>query len=425
MLNLGSAAVPGLLAMHDFERNQRAVDAAFSLGDDPSDSLPPEQALALHQAHATLQAHTLRWLLGGPKPLLAQEAVERLHNKALETTAFSRALPSEQPSMGILQEALGKTALLSVRLGEGSAEVLAISGELMSAHQIKNPGAVTKQAEDLRAHLAAGRTAEALLAGNSLREILLDPPRETLAGKGRYLMLVDGPLAAISPQVFPESQEGLRYLADIRTITLAASCAQALLPQGAAPERYEPEFLGLSALDPEEVKGPDGSLISPEVVQISHRFDKDMRIVLQGSAAETGLFNEKAGDSRFIHLVPDGLGEKGSLDFGGQALTLQQVRALDLSAVSVVLSITMEPALASRWVQAFRASGVRSVVVRTWDVATATRSKFFFSAYEGLIQHGDPNRSFQQTRKSLMDDQALIGDEGPRWWGAYLSFGRP
>jgi hypothetical protein len=140
---------------------------------------------------------------------------------------------------------------------------------------------------------------------------------------------------------------------------------------------------------------------------------------------ESTLFNERAGESRFIHLVPDGIGDNGSMRFGEQSITLSQVRALDLSAVSVVVSITMEPALASRWVQAFRASGARSVVVRSWEVGTATRSKFFFSAYEGLIQHGDPNRSFQQTRKSLMDDQALLGDEGPRWWGAYLSFGRP
>ena len=214
-------------------------------------------------------------------------------------------------------------------------------------------------------------------------------------------------------------------MADIRTITLAASCAQALLPQGEAPERYNPEFLGLSAQNPEDLKGPDGSLISPEVVQVSHRFDKDMRVVLQDSQVETALFNERANESRFIHLVPDGIGENGSMRFGEQSITLSQVRALNLSAVSVVISITMEPPLASRWVQAFRASGARSVVVRSWEVGTATRSKFFFSAYEGLIQHGDPNRSFQQTRKSLMDDQALLGDEGPRWWGAYLSFGRP
>jgi hypothetical protein len=124
-------------------------------------------------------------------------------------------------------------------------------------------------------------------------------------------------------------------------------------------------------------------------------------------------------------MVPDSVGEKGSLSFGEQSQSLAQVRALDLSAVIVVLSTSMEPPLASRWVQAFRAAGVRSVVVRSWEVETASRSKFFFSAYEGFIQHGDPNRSFQQTRKSLMDDQALLGDEGPRWWGPYLTFGRP
>ncbi|MFT5587056.1 MAG: hypothetical protein ACI9VR_004661, partial [Cognaticolwellia sp.] len=305
------------------------------------------------------------------------------------------------------------------------AEVLAISGDLMSAHRIKDPAALTQQAKDLRTHLAAGRTAEALKSGNSLRVTLLDAPSETLAGKGRYLLLVDGVLAVISPQLFPESQEGLRYLADIRTIILAASSGQALLPQGAGPERYNPEFLGISAVDPQDVKAPDGSLISPEVVQISHRFDKDTRMVLQGDAVQIALFDQNAGASRFVHLVPDSVGEKGSLVFGEQRLGLAQVRALDLSAVSVVLSTTMEPDLASRWVQAFRACGVRSVVLRSWEVDTATRSKFFFSAYEGFIQHGDPIRSFQQTRKSLMDDQALLGDEGPRWWGPYLTFGQP
>jgi hypothetical protein len=53
LLELGSAAVPGLLALHDFERSQRAVDSAFALGDDPTDSLPPEQALALQIIIAT------------------------------------------------------------------------------------------------------------------------------------------------------------------------------------------------------------------------------------------------------------------------------------------------------------------------------------------------------------------------------------
>jgi hypothetical protein len=425
LLALGNAAVPGLLALHDFERDQRAVDAAFALGDDPSDSLSPKDALALHQAHATLQAHTLNWLLGGSKPTLAQETTDRLHNKALETSAFSRALPIAQPSMETLKEALGRTALLSVRVGDGSAEVLAMSGDLMSAHRINDPAKLTQQAKDLRTHLAAGRTAEAIDSGNSLRVTLLDAPSKTLAGKGRYLLLVDGVLAAISPQVFPESQEGLRYLADIRTITLAASAGQALLPQGAAPERYEPEFLGISAQDPKEIRDSDGNLLSTEVVQISHRFDKDMRIVLQGNAVTSADFDQNAGGSRFIHLVPESVGDKGNLFFGDQVLSLAQIRALDLSAVSVVLSTTLEPALASRWVQAFRACGVRSIVVRTWDVPAADRSKFFFSAYEGLIQHGDPNRSFQQTRKSLMDQQALLGEEGPRWWGPYLTFGRP
>lgn len=425
LVALGSAAVPGLLALHDFDRERRGMASAFALGDDPAASLSPEDALALHQAFATERAYTLRWLLGGPTPDAARETTQRLFDAAKETVGFARALPAPQPKLEELLEKAGKSAILSVRLDPKGGEVLAIAGELMSAHPIAKPGAVAADAASLQSLLAAGRTAEALQVGNRLREVLLDAPSETLAGKGRYLLLVDGPLAAISPKVFPESQEGLRYLADIRTITTAASAGQALLPQGKAPERYTPEFFGLSAMDPQDVRATDGSLIAPEVVQVAHRFDKDLRVLQQAEEIDTEAFGASAKSSRFLHLVPDGVGENASLRFGEQSLSLAQVRAVDLSAVSVILSIDLDPAVAARWVQTLRGAGAKSVVVRSWEVPTDTRSKFFFSAYEGLIQHGDPNRAFQQTRKSLSDDQALLGDDGPRWWGGYLVFGHP
>lgn len=425
LVALGSAAVPGLLALHDFDRDRRAMRSAFAVGDDPAASLSAEDALALHQAYATERAHTLRWLLGGPSPQAARDKAQSLYEQARTTPAFARALPAPQPELEALLEKAGKSAILSLRLSPEGGEVLAIAGDLMSVHTIDKPDAVQSDALALRKHLAAGETAEALLVGNRLRQVLLDAPGQTLAGKGRYLLLVDGALASISPKVFPESQEGLRYLADIRTITMAASAGQAMLPQGEAPERYAPEFFGLSAADPQDVRASDGSLISPEVVQVAHRFDKDLRVLQQGAEIEVASFAETAQNSRFLHLVPDGLGPGASLRFGDQTLSLAQVRAVDLSAVTVILSVELEPNVGARWVQTLRGAGANSVVLRSWELPTDTRSKFFFSSYEGLIQHGDPNRAFQQTRKSLSDDQALLGDDGPRWWGSYLVFGHP
>lgn len=424
MLDLKGPGVPGLLAIHDFARAQDDLAGAFLLGDDPAASLPEGEAIALHEAYASLQTATLQWLLGGPLPAQAREDAQAAFEKAQQTPGFKRALPAPQPAWEDIQAATQKTALISIRSGR-SAEILAVSGEQMQSVSIRDPQGLGAAAVELQEHLSAGRTHPGLQLGNRLRASLLDPLSEVLSGKGRYLLLVDGDLARVSPVAFPESQEGLRYLIDIRSVVMGTTSAQLLLPRGKAPERYDPEFLALSAGEPGEKVGPDGGISRPEVEQIGSRFDADARLIQQADQVDIPTFLSKAGTARYLHLVPEAVGPQGALVFGDQALYLHQVRGLDLSASTAILSVAMEPQVAERWVQALRSAGVQSVVVSSWEPEPTSRGRFFFSAYEGLLQHGSPNRAFQQSRKVLADDMSLIGDDSPRWWGAYLVYGLP
>ncbi len=425
------SAAFALLAAHDWWHASSSIQSAFELGDDPSVALPADQRIAYNDAHARVRAQQLRWLAGvGDAPSADLEALVAADASALKDPGFARALAPAAPDYAEVQAGLKGLAIVSYRLGPKNGEGVVITADGTAARSL------TKVPE---VHQAAARLAEALRAakggssgdavateGNTLRVQLVEPFSEDLTGVGRYLVLADAELWELSMSVLPEQQTGRRYLADIRTISYANSTGDAWREPGKPAGRYLPEYLGISKLSSEDSRSDDGTPQPTETENTGRHFDAALRTIVDGGESTDTLFLEKTPNARFIHLSEVGVGDRAAIVLGGGEVQLYQIRELDLTGRAVTINSAVDPAVGRRWAQAFRAAGCETVITTTWDTPASTRSKYVYSFYESLIQHGSPSRALLQARQVLREEQTVRGVGGdPSWWGGYLVHGQP
>ena len=420
-----------LLTAQDWSRSARQIDTAFAIGDDPSVGLSAEERIAYNDAHVALRGQTLRWLAGlTAEPVEARAALAEADAKALETAGFARALPAPLPDYQAIQAELKGMAILSYRFGQNRGDAVVLTADGGRAAAITDVAAIQTAAESLRAGYAAangGPSAESLQEhGNNLRVLLVEPFRDELTGTGRYVVLPDGALWSVSFAVLPEQHASKRYLAEIRTMGYAASVGDAWRTERTQPTRYVPTYLGLSKTAPDDAIAEDGVRIPTEVENSGRHFDQELRVVHSGDAASVAAFAESARNARFIHLAGVESAERGSIVFGEETLGLAELRAMDLHARTVVVTGDAHPLIQTRWVQALRAAGCATIITTSWNTPLETRSKFIYTFYESLIQHGQPALALLQARQALREEQNLKGlGNDPAWWGPYYLHGQP
>ncbi|MCP4808271.1 MAG: CHAT domain-containing protein [Proteobacteria bacterium] len=424
-------AALALLAAHDWWHAARAIDAAFEIGDDPSAGLAAADRISYNDAHSTLRIQTVRWLAGvAPEPVELRDALETADVNARSTKAFDRALSPALPDYATVQSELKGMAILSYRLGPDGGEAVAVTPDDARAVVLDDVGAIEKAAVSLLAEYeqtGAGASSEAAgELGNDLRVLLVEPFHDELAGTGRYIVLPDGPLWGVSLNVLPEQHSSMRYLADIRTIGYGVTVADAWRTTPEPLGKYNPEYLGFSGLSADDALTEEGLKIPTETENSGRHFDEAARFVRAGEEASAEDFLAQAPKARMIHLADIGEGGSGSLALGSGEVVLADVRGLDLHGHTVIISSPADPRVASRWVQAFRSAGCASVITTSWETPLALRSKFVYTFYESLIQHGSPARALLQARQALREEMDLNGlGADPGWWGPYFLHGQP
>ena len=424
-------AAIALLAAHDWWHSARQIDAAFAIGDDPSAGLDEEGRRAYNDAHAQLRGATLRWLAGlGPEPVEARASLAEKDAAALAVTAFARSLSEPPPDYLAIQGELKGMAILSYRIGPSQADGVVVTADGAAAKTIEDVAGITAAADALRQGYAeaAGASTEEALAdhGNQLRVLLVEPFRDHLTGTGRYIVVPDGALWGVSFAVLPEQHASKRYLAEIRKIGYATTVGDAWRTERTQPTRYVPNYLGISRLSPDEAVAADGVRIPTEVENSGRHFDQELRVVATGEEATKETFTESAGNARFIHLADVSEGERGSIQLAGDSVDLATIRGMDLHARMVLITGDVSPEAQLRWAQAFQAAGCATVITPSWTSPLESRSKFVYTFYESLIQHGEPGRALLQARQALREQQNLKGlGNDPTWWGPFFLYGRP
>jgi hypothetical protein len=417
-----------MLAVHDWYHATRAVDRAFDLGDDPSLALQPLDRASYHDAHQDLQSDSVLWLLGAIEDTSASAAaVAELDAKHLEYAPFARALPPSMPDYRAIHDGLSGTAFLSIRLQGEHGEMVVLSDEGARVAAFEDPKRIQALADSIRADLYAEEPKSVIRQGDQLRVALLEPFHTELTGVARYQVLPDGALWGIPLGVMPENASGMRFLADIRTIAYASTTGEAVLH---TPElkRFRNEFLGLSVLSEADAKNAMGDQIATEVENVGRHFEPTLRAVFNGTEATAETFAEKAPNSRFIHLAAVEAGPNGGIGFKDGPMDLAWLRTLQLNGPTVVISTAVEPAISRRWAETLRAAGAGSVVTTAWDTPLPARSKYLFTYYEAVLQHGSPSRALLQARQTLRQEQELLVDPAdagnPGWWAQYTLHGQ-
>lgn len=426
------AAALVALTLQEWLRGTGSMRDAFLIGDDPSLSLPPADRLAYNDAHLKLRADTLAWLSGkGPAPDASAAALDELTKKAMENLGFARSLPAPLADYKALPAELQGTAIMSYRLGGSLGEAVILTGDKGRVVALKDTKKIRASAQELsralRAGAASGGSPVSPKPGDAVRRQLVDIFAKELVGVGRYLVIPDGPLREFSFSVLPEQQEGLRFLADIRSISMASSIAELRRPNPNRTDKFSPDYLGLSA-GAVASNSPDELRLASEVENVGRLFTPEGRVILSGKDATWAAFKEKAPTSRFLHLMNVTPGERGAMVIGADPFPLADIRSLKLSGKIVILSGKASTEVMARWVQALQSAGVESVVYTAWTVEPGVQASYFHRFFDAIIQERTAARAMSDSRQSMQADSEDGGDNShfdPSWWGQFILNGMP
>ena len=416
------------LAIHDDWRNRGDMHTAFGIGDDPSLALETEARLALNESHRRVAAQTLRWFAGAAEaPAAPQQTLAERHKQALENTSYQRALPSPPADYLAVQESLRHLAILSYRVGGSTGDAVVVTTNGARVVQLRDVADIRTQADALSSSLSSGQALGGSLVsplpGDSLRRSLVDIFQQDLLGIGRYLVLPDGPLWGFSFSVLPEQQKGLRFLADIRSIGVSSTVAQAFQEQERPALTYNPDFLGIAPFPPSAAQS--GNLVLPtEVTNAGRLFGSGLKEVHENKDATAAVFRDKSPTARFLHMSDVGLAERGGLGFSDGTVALHEVRGQDLVAQAVILSATSSPEVMRRRGQAFVSAGARSVITASWLVEETVRGKYLYTFYEAGNRDRPPSRAMVEAREALQKNPDTPNFD-PSYWGQFILHGSP
>ena len=422
-----SASALALLEVHEWWHAAAQTEMAFHVGDDPSLGLELDQRMSLNEAHAAVRAEQLAWLVGaGEGAGAAEERLARLQEQAAAVAAYARAVPTIDFDIEEIRKDMKGQVILSYRLGPDTGDMVLVTAGSAHAYTLDDTPSIVRNARAVRSELLVGEAQGGSkvnpLPGDAIRAALIDPTLEHLQGIGRYLILPDGPLWGFNFGALPEQKQGRRFLADIRSIGSQATVTEAFVSRGAPPTSFNPDFLGIT---PEGESIGEGGLARPSEVQFASRhFGADFREVFDEDAATAAELVKWAPSARYLHLSDVPSGERGSLLFRDDEVSLHTLRGLGFTGQVAILSVEMSPKVAARRAQALRAGGFDSVIYTTWLVDQTVRSKMLYSFYDARNRDRTPARAIAEARQILLDD-GLRSYFDPSWWGAYTLAGLP
>jgi hypothetical protein len=433
--------------------------------------LPAEQRDALLGAAAAARASMLRYQAGaGPLPADAFEALAKAETAAgAATVSLKRMLPAKPPSIRELRRALDGAALLSYTVGPSKVYGLALTNQGGAIRELGSARDLRALAGRHRGALEAAAGAEAKAAhsaGDGLRRVMIDPFMGDLSGFGRYLVLAPSEVFTFQFTTLPEQSDGLRWLAAIRTLSMAPDVRSIRL----APEKpsedstaYNPDFLGLGAPEAAppsadvgaEAGAADGEGEAPagdqpeaevggttdedllrrhrantnmplELGAASRQFGADFRQILVGTDASAAKWGDLVKKARYIHISEVEPAGDGGFALADGDLSLASIRTTPIRAQLVIITAEGPAEVQLSRARAFLDAGAESVMVSTWSVPAKVYDRLFDGFYEAINRDRTAAASAREARESLLRTSLNeYEQDDPADWGSMVLYSLP
>lgn len=358
----------------------------------------PEQARAVWAAHAAYRVAALKWLAAGGAFPTAQRS-------AIGTAELAAGLASSQtPGAVALRGQLDGGAVLSFRKLPGMVEVLYLTSNGGKLVKVK-PQSVEAMATWTRAVVSGD---SAVPAGDRLRTALIDSATDVLTGVGKYIVVGAPPFGTFAVASLPEQGDGLRFLADIRSVSYYPDFDAIMAPVTVAPEAFGQTLVALPGTP-------------AEAEAIRRLFPQAM--VLEGAEATPAAWKANAGGARFIHLGDLPVGPTGGWLLPGGELTLADVASTPLIARGGYVGGGTDQEGAQARLAAVRKAGVADFLVGAPAVDPAFHDRMVSGYWEGVNRRYSATRSFNDSRGSAM--KVFETGNRPANWVRYLVAGKP
>ncbi len=471
-----------VLAAHELHHRWSAHRADLAVGVDVSAGLPEDDRTALLGAAARLRATVGQHLAGGgPWPVEDVAAYEKAEEAAGATQSFGRTLPAPAPSLEELRSSLSGAVLLSYAARGTRIEGLVLSPSGGSRRYLGDEEKILGWASghfDAMQGSADAKGRASHVDGDRLRATLVDPFTDVLSGYGRYQVVAPDGLLAFPFTTFPEQANGLRWLADIRTVAVASRLRD-LSPPIHEISSYKPDFLavgepvsaatggaggsadaaaapepdagtegegeGAAAGEPaaEEAAPPEaknekapaegGSYSAPKPRKLprtlssaARHFGSDFREVLMGQHAEAWRYRKRAPRARYLYIVNVPMSDDGGFVLADEDLSINELRTTPLAAELVVIAANAPPAIQAARARAMMDAGAAAVIVWGWAVPEMQINRVVDAFFEAVNRDRAPARALGDARQALLTESMGGEDpDDPAVWGAAVLFGSP
>lgn len=387
------------VVLHGWSHRRETTRALWRAGTPPlGAAATAAQADTVWDAAARYRYESLKWLAtNGAYPLAARDALT-----AAEAAAGLTRPPV--PDLVGLRAALDSAAVISFRTLPGMVEILFVTPSSGKLVRLK-PQTVEAMTGWTRA-VSAGDGG--IADGDRLRAAVLDSANDVLSGLGRFYVLGPTPLGSFAINSLPEQGDGLRFLADIRSVSyypdFDAVVATPLPPQ----DEFQHTLVALCA--------------TPiEAEMIRRLFPNSM--VLEGPAATVAAWKANAGGARFVHIGDFPMGPAGGWQLADAELTLREAASTKLTARGGYVSGGPDPLGSQARLAALRRAGLQDFLLGAPAVDTAFHQRLVGHFWEGVNRRYTASRSFYDSRATTLKE--FDAGNRPVNWVRYLIAGKP
>ena len=387
------------VVLHGWSHRRETTRALWRAGTPPlSAAASPAQADAVWDAAAKYRHESLKWLAtSGAFPVAARDALA-----AAETAAGLSRSPI--PDVASLRATLDSAAVISFRTLPGLVEILFVTpagGKL-----------VRLKPQTVEAMIAWTRAVSAgdggIADGDRLRAAVLDSANDVLSGLGRFYVLGPTPLGSFAINSLPEQGDGLRFLADIRSVSYYPDFDAVVAPPMPPQDEFQHTLVALCA--------------TPiEAEMIRRLFPGAM--VLDGPGATVAAWKANAGTARFVHIGDFPMGPAGGWQLADGELTLREAASTKLTARGGYVSGGSDPVGAQARLAALRRAGLQDFLVGAPAVDTAFHQRLVAHFWEGVNRRYSASRSFYDSRSTTLKE--FDAGNRPVNWVRYLIAGKP
>ncbi len=357
-----------------------------------------EQSAAVWDAAAAYRVASLTWLAGsGPFPTATRDALTSAE-KSAGLTSF------QSPSATSLRGALDGAAVLSFRRLPGMVEVLYVTADGGKLVKLK-PQTADAMASWTRAVVGGDN---AVSSGDRLRAAVLDSAQEVLTGTGKFVVVGPPPFGTFAIDALPEQSDGLRFLADIRSVARMPDFDALVAVPAAGLEEYQQTLVALCA--------------TPSESEMIRRL-YPQAMVLEGPAATAAAWKANAGSARFVHIGDFPTGPSGGWQLADGELTLDDVVRTSLIAQNGYIGGGSDPKLAQARIAALRRAGLIEMLVGAAALDPTFHDRTVVHFWEGVNRRYSATRSYYESRASTLRE--FDASNRPVNWVHYLISGKP